>query len=101
MSFEKENLVRFCWRTKNGEYFREHHGYLGIYKIFTILEGLKDDYINGMLILKPSLINTDSIPFGELDTAKDEAEQLFLEFINYSVVNKKCYEETRYTETHN
>ena len=101
MNIEKKDIVKFVWRTKKGKYFKEHHGYLGIYEIFTILEGLKDDYVNGMLILKPSIINTDSIPFGELDTAKDEAEQLFLDFINFSIVNKNNYEEERYSGLYN
>ena len=101
MNLEKKDVVTFVWRTKKGKYFKEHHGYLGIYKIFTILEGLKDEYINDMLILKPSIINADSIPFGELDTAKDEAEQLFVDFINFSIVNKNNYEEERYPRLYN
>ena len=101
MNLEKKDVVQFVWRTKKGKYFKEHHGYVGIYKIFTILEGLKDHYIDGMLILKPSIINTDSIPFGKIDTAIAEAEQLFLDFINFSILNKENYEEERYPRLYN
>ena len=43
MNFKSGDIVSFVWRTKKGKYFMEHHGYAGIYKIFTILEGLDND----------------------------------------------------------
>jgi len=100
MNFGKENLIKFCWRTKKGTWFREHHGYVGIYKIFTILEGLDNDdglRLYDPLLLKPSIISADTIPYSTLELAKEGAEESFLDFVNYLVVNKECNEKERYT----
>jgi len=103
MNFKSDDIVSFVWRTKKGKYFMEHHGYAGIYKIFTILEGLDNDEglkLYDPLILKPSIISTDSIPYSTLELAKEGAEKSFVDFINFAVINKDSYEKTRYRESY-